>query len=175
LDDPRVSQLLRGNESQFDVNRWRDFSLENVAKISDVTFWEINQNWLESCSEILYQNLRIERRVRNLVTSHSRNFSKSHVTKCQLRNCCPGKRLSHDPDHLAPKRKVAQSRFILLNELSAHQLAAQINWDDVIPSESNAAFENSLNTEISSFQEIYHRLAQFRTIATIFRINNITY
>jgi hypothetical protein len=42
-----------------------------------------------------------------------------------------------DPDPLAPNRKVAQSRLILLNELSAHSLAAQINWDEIIPIENN--------------------------------------
>jgi hypothetical protein len=79
------------------------------------------------------------------------------------------------PDHLAPKGKVVQSRFILLNEPSAHSLVAQINWDEVIPFESNGAFYNSLNTQMGFFRDIYSRFAQIRTMTTIFRISNATY
>jgi hypothetical protein len=46
------------------------------------------------------------------------------------------------------KVKTARSRFILLDQLSSHDSVAHINWNDLLPSESDEQFYSSVNTQI---------------------------
>jgi hypothetical protein len=45
------------------------------------------------------------------------------------------------------KIKAVRSRFILLEQLSHHELTAGINWNEVIPSETDERFFSSMNME----------------------------
>jgi hypothetical protein len=69
------------------------------------------------------------------------------------------------------KMKVARSCFVLISELSSNPATDQVNWDGVIPSESNVDFDHSMNTQVQCLKDHSPMLTQIRTIAALFHIS----
>jgi hypothetical protein len=72
------------------------------------------------------------------------------------------------------KIKTARSRFILLEQFSNSSLVDQINWDDVILSETDSVFYSLMNAQIAFVRELSASLRPIRTITSIFEIRNST-
>jgi hypothetical protein len=63
----------------------------------------------------------------------------------------------------------------LISERSSNPATDQVNWDDVIPSESDVDFAHSMDAQIQFLKDHYPMLMQIRTVTAIFHISHRTY
>jgi hypothetical protein len=81
----------------------------------------------------------------------------------------------HESDGCQIKINAARSRFILLDQLSKHDLTAHINWDDTLPHGNDEQFDSPMNTQIDFVRHVMPSFDSVRAISSIFGINHMTY